>query len=101
MKAEDILNQLSQDEGFGDWNTVVLNCHHSVITSIATAAVNQALLQPPVSGSLPTLVESKKAMLKRKIKFVDTMDRFSSRKNAYKKGWLDCYNWITSKGNDH
>jgi hypothetical protein len=53
-----------------------------------------------VSGTLPSPDESKKAMLKRKIKFVDNMDKFSSRKNAYKKGWQDCYNWMMSKGND-
>lgn len=53
-----------------------------------------------VSGSLPTLEQSKKAMLRRKTKFVDNMDKFSSRKNAYKQGWQDCYNWIMSQGND-
>lgn len=52
-----------------------------------------------VSGSLPTLEQSKKAMLRRKTKFVDNMDKFSSRKNAYKQGWQDCYNWIMSQGN--
>lgn len=50
MKAEDILDKFAQDEGFGNWETVVLNCHHSVIRSIAIAAVNQALQQPPVVG---------------------------------------------------
>ena len=53
-----------------------------------------------VSGSLPTSEQSKKAMLRRKTKFVDNMDRFSSRKNAYKQGWQDCYNWLMSQGND-
>lgn len=53
-----------------------------------------------VSGSLPTPKQSKKAMLRRKTKFVDNMDRFSSRKNAYKQGWQDCYNWLMSQGND-
>ena len=52
-----------------------------------------------VSGSLPTLEQSKKAMLRKKTKFVDNMDKFSSRKNAYKQGWQDCYNWIMSQGN--
>ena len=54
-----------------------------------------------VSGSLPTPEQSKKAMLRRKTKFVDNMDKFSSRKNAYKQGWQDCYNWLMSQGNDH
>jgi len=54
----------------------------------------------PVSGSLPTLEQSKKAMLRRKTKFVDNMDKFSSRKNAYKQGWKDCYEWIMTQGND-
>jgi hypothetical protein len=53
-----------------------------------------------VSGSLPTPEQSKKAMLRRKTKFVDNMDKFSSRKNAYKQGWKDCYEWIMSQGND-
>jgi hypothetical protein len=56
--------------------------------------------KPLVSGSLPTLEQSKKAMLRRKTKFVDNMDKFSSRKNAYKQGWKDCYEWIMSQGND-
>ena len=60
---------------------------------------SQPLQQPLVSGSLPTLEESKKAMLRRKTKFVDNMDKFSSRKNAYKQGWKDCYEWIMSQGN--
>ena len=51
-------------------------------------------------ASVPTLEQSKKAMLRRKTKFVDNMDKFSSRKNAYKQGWKDCYDWIMSKGND-
>ena len=53
-----------------------------------------------ISNSLPTPEQSKKAMLRRKTKFVDNMDRFSSRKNAYKQGWQDCYNWLMSQGND-
>ena len=53
-----------------------------------------------ISNSLPTLEQSKKAMLRRKTKFVDNMDKFSSRKNAYKQGWQDCYNWLMSQGND-
>lgn len=53
-----------------------------------------------VSGSLPTTEQSKKAMLRRKTKFVDNMDKFSSRKNAYKQGWKDCYEWIMLQGND-
>ena len=62
---------------------------------------NQPTLQQHnVSGSLPTLEQSKKAMLRRKTKFVDNMDKYSSRKNAYKQGWQDCYNWIMSQGND-
>lgn len=55
---------------------------------------------PCVSGSLPNREQSKKAMLRRKTKFVDNMDKFSSRKNAYKQGWEDCYNWIMSQGNN-
>ena len=58
------------------------------------------LLDLAVRGSLPTPEQSKKAMLRRKTKFVDNMDRFSSRKNAYKQGWQDCYNWLMSQGND-
>lgn len=58
------------------------------------------LLQAHVSGSLVTPEQSKKAMLRRKTKFVDNMDKFSSRKNAYKQGWKDCYEWIMSQGND-
>lgn len=54
-----------------------------------------------VSGSLPTPEQSKKAMLRKKTKFVDNMDKFSSRKNAYKQGWKDCYEWIMYQGNDH
>lgn len=50
MKAEDLLNEISQSLGFGDWQTVVLNCHHTVIRDIAIAAVNKALLQCNVSG---------------------------------------------------
>lgn len=61
---------------------------------------NQPLQQTAVSGSLPTPEQSKKAMLRRKTKFVDNMDKFSSRKNAYKQGWQDCYNWLMSQGND-
>lgn len=60
----------------------------------------QPLQQPLVSGSLPTPEQSKKAMLRKKTKFVDNMDKFSSRKNAYKQGWKDCYEWIMSQGND-
>ncbi len=52
MEAEDLLDKFAQDEGFGNWDTVVLNCHHSVIRSVAIAAVNEALRQMPVSGSL-------------------------------------------------
>lgn len=48
MEAEDLLDKFAQDEGFGNWDTVVLNCHHSVIRSVAIAAVNQALRQPPI-----------------------------------------------------
>lgn len=58
------------------------------------------LRQADFSSSLPTLEQSKKAMLRRKTKFVDNMDKFSSRKNAYKQGWRDCCNWIMSQGND-
>ena len=61
---------------------------------------NPPLQQTAVSGSLPTPEQSKKAMLRRKTKFVDNMDKFSSRKNAYKQGWKDCYEWIMSQGND-
>lgn len=50
MKAEDLLDKISQDEGFGNWETVVLNCHHSVIRSVAIAAVIEALRQPPIVG---------------------------------------------------
>ena len=53
MEAEDLLDKFAQHEGFGNWDTVVLNCHHSVIRSVAIAAVNQALRQPLVSGELP------------------------------------------------
>jgi hypothetical protein len=56
--------------------------------------------QTAVSDSLPTLEQSKKAMLRRKTKFVDNMDKFSSRKNAYKQGWKDCYEWMMLQGND-
>lgn len=49
-RAEDLLDKIAQEEGFGNWETVVLNCHHSVIISVAIAAVRQALRQPPVSG---------------------------------------------------
>jgi hypothetical protein len=59
-----------------------------------------ASCQTAFSGSLPTPEQSKKAMLRRKTKFVDNMDKFSSRKNAYKQGWKDCYEWIMSQGND-
>ena len=52
MEAEDLLDKFAQDEGFGNWDTVVLNCHHSVIRSVAIAAVNEALRQPLVSGEL-------------------------------------------------
>lgn len=52
MEAEDLLDKFAQDEGFGNWDTVVLNCHHSVIRSVAIAAVKQALHQLPVIGSL-------------------------------------------------
>jgi hypothetical protein len=38
-----------------------------------------------------------KAMLRNKTKFVKNMDRFSSRKNAYKTGWKDCINWMRDK----
>ncbi len=55
---------------------------------------------PCVSGSLPTPEQNKKAMLRSKIKFVNNMDKFSSRKNAYKQGWKDCYEWIMSQSND-
>lgn len=51
MEAEDLLDKFAQHEGFGNWDTVVLNCHHSVIRSVAIAAVNQALHQPHVSGA--------------------------------------------------
>ena len=61
---------------------------------------NQLLELFAISDSLPTPEQSKKAMLRRKTKFVDNMDRFSSRKNAYKQGWQDCYNWLMSQGND-
>lgn len=52
MEAEDLLDKFAQDEGFGNWETVVLNCHHSVIRSVAIAAVNQALRQQLVIGSV-------------------------------------------------
>lgn len=45
MEAEDLLDKYSQEQGFGNWNTVVLNCAHSVITSVAIASVNEALLK--------------------------------------------------------
>jgi hypothetical protein len=61
---------------------------------------NQPSCLGAVSGSLPTPEQSKKAMLRRKTKFVHNMDKFSSRKNAYKQGWKDCYEWIMSQGND-
>lgn len=54
MEAEDLLDKFAQDEGFGNWETVVLNCHHSVIISVAIAAVNQALRQPTVISSVCT-----------------------------------------------
>lgn len=50
-RAEDLLDKFAQDEGFGNWETVVLNCHHSIIRSVAIAAVNQALHQPLVMES--------------------------------------------------
>lgn len=52
MEAEDLLDKFAQDEGFGNWETVVLNCHHSVIRNVAIAAVNQALRQPLVMESV-------------------------------------------------
>jgi hypothetical protein len=58
---------------------------------------NQLLDLFTVSGSLPTREQSKWAMLRRKTKFVHNMDRFSSRKNAYKQGWRDCFEWIRLK----
>lgn len=48
---------------------------------------------------LPTLEQSKRAMLHRKIKFIDNMNKFSSRKHAYKQGWKDCYEWVMSQSN--
>lgn len=49
---------------------------------------------------LPNAEQSKNAMLRRKTKFIDNMDKFSSRKNAYKQGWKDCYEWIMSQSNE-
>lgn len=46
---------------------------------------------------LPSQEQSKDAMLRRKTKFIHNMDKFSSRKNAYKQGWKDCYEWIISE----
>ena len=40
--------------------------------------------------------QSEKAMLKRKTKCIKNMDKFSSRKNAYKNGWQDCFDWMIS-----
>ena len=62
--------------------------------------VQEQLRIGAVSGSLPTPEQNKKAMLRSKIKFVNNMDKFSSRKNAYKQGWKDCYEWIMSQSND-
>jgi hypothetical protein len=70
------------------------------INRIRNEVQNPTSYPTAVSGSLPTLEQSKKAMLRRKTKFVDNMDKFSSRKNAYKEGWKDCYEWVMSKGND-
>ena len=46
---------------------------------------------------MATKEQSKKAMLKRKTKYIDNMDKFSSRKNAYKQGWADCFEWMNSQ----
>lgn len=56
-RAEDLLDKFAQDEGFGNWETVVLNCHHSVIRSVAIAAVNQALRQPLVNDNVYILID--------------------------------------------
>lgn len=50
MEAEALLDKFAQDEGFGNFETVILNCHRSVIRSVAIAALNQALHQPLISG---------------------------------------------------
>lgn len=42
----------------------------------------------------------KKAMLNGKTKFIKTMPKFSSRKNAYKKGWQDCYKYMTRESTE-
>ena len=36
-------------------------------------------------------------MLRKKTKFIDSMDKFSSRKHAYKEGWRDCYEWFVTQ----
>lgn len=56
-------------------------------------------MENEIKNQLPTPEQSKKAMLRKKTKFVNTMGKYGSRKNAYKKGWQDCYDWITLQSN--
>lgn len=83
----------------------LMNKEHGILLTIAEMdeiinEVQKVVNKISYNGSLPTPEQSNKAMLRRKTKFVDNMDKFSSRKNAYKQGWKDCYDWIMSKGND-
>ena len=47
-----------------------------------------------VSDLLPSPEKTKKAMANKKTLFIKNMDKFSSRKNAYKTGWRDCIDWL-------
>lgn len=50
--------------------------------------------QERMKSILPSEQEIEKKMLSSKTKFISTMERFSSRKSAYKNGWRDCSKYI-------
>jgi len=43
MEATQLLNKYSQKHGFGDWNTVIQNCHITTIAKIAQEAAIEAM----------------------------------------------------------
>ena len=102
-KDADYLHHVADIRGWGEiQNLFKLDMNKAAefqdrIGKFIAEAINEKLER---EHSLPTPEQSKKAMLRRKTKFIDNMDRFSSRKNAYKQGWQDCYNWLMSQGND-
>ena len=98
MEAEDLLDKFAQDEGFGNWDTVVLNCHHSVIRSVAIAAVKQALHQPTVSGSLPSLDDATKVAVRISEEAI-TPPPDAKEQAMFIAGFQECIKWLNVLSN--